>query len=53
MGRYRPGIGEGGQRDLSIGPLVVPTAILKRENLEMREVTHFSSRHSLVCGIKR
>lgn len=37
---YRPGMGEGGQRDMSIGPLVVLTAIL-RETLETRDGNKF------------
>lgn len=35
---YRPGTGEGGQRDMSTGPLVVLTAIL-RENLALSELS--------------
>lgn len=37
---YRPGMGEGGQLDMSTGPLVVLTAIL-RENLKMSEGNTF------------
>lgn len=40
MGRFlvyhRPGMGEGGQHDMSIGPLGVLTAVL-RKNLKMKE----------------
>lgn len=54
MGRslvdYRPGMGEGGQCDVSIGPLVVPTATL-RENLETREGNMFKFSSSTWIGL--
>lgn len=54
MGRslvdYRPGMGEGGQSDVSIGPLVVPTATL-RENLETREGNMFKFSSSSWIGL--
>lgn len=50
MGRFlvyhRPGMGEGGQHDMSIGPLGVLTAIL-RKNLKMKESKMFKFKSSV------